>query len=321
MEVVAWVAICKHDCKLEGGFVRDWIVGNFVDGHPPPNSPITDWIETRTPVPAISKKVVPSDLDCHLPSDKLFDVNKFQDNLYKFGIQCTVHRQEWRYVLLFDESAPTGPFTMDLIEPHVALTHDRIDFDVSNLSVEKGYTHEIGMRIDIQRQPYDISLEKIVENIKKKRFQLLRPDDSFTEDRVSKMINIRGWTQIKPDLNVLPSPHPQKHYILAPLPSSSTLYKYICSEMQNIAPYVRIHSIDEISNPYLEETYNGLKKIIAKQCSASNPNEKLLFHGTKMETHQAIIEDGYDDRFFSTGGLYGKYNDLKQGLFVIFVVI
>ena len=29
MEVVAWIAVCKFDCRLEGGFVRDWIVGNY----------------------------------------------------------------------------------------------------------------------------------------------------------------------------------------------------------------------------------------------------------------------------------------------------
>ena len=29
MEVVAWIAICQFDCRLEGGFVRDWIVGNY----------------------------------------------------------------------------------------------------------------------------------------------------------------------------------------------------------------------------------------------------------------------------------------------------
>ncbi|CAF4991735.1 unnamed protein product, partial [Rotaria socialis] len=25
MEVVAWIAVCIFHCKLEGGFVRDWI--------------------------------------------------------------------------------------------------------------------------------------------------------------------------------------------------------------------------------------------------------------------------------------------------------
>ena len=60
--------------------------------------------------------------------------------LYKYGITCSYSREEWRYVLLFDENETTGPFIMDLIEPHVALTHDRIDFDVNNLSLEKDYT-------------------------------------------------------------------------------------------------------------------------------------------------------------------------------------
>ena len=31
MEVVAWIATCKFDCRLEGGFVRDWIVGNYTN--------------------------------------------------------------------------------------------------------------------------------------------------------------------------------------------------------------------------------------------------------------------------------------------------
>ncbi|CAF1652229.1 unnamed protein product [Didymodactylos carnosus] len=26
MEIVAWTAVCKFHCKLEGGFVRDWIL-------------------------------------------------------------------------------------------------------------------------------------------------------------------------------------------------------------------------------------------------------------------------------------------------------
>ncbi|CAF5062836.1 unnamed protein product, partial [Rotaria sp. Silwood1] len=30
MEVVAWIAVCKFSCKLEGGFVRDWVVGNDI---------------------------------------------------------------------------------------------------------------------------------------------------------------------------------------------------------------------------------------------------------------------------------------------------
>ena len=49
-----------------------------------------------------------------------------------------------------------------------------------------------------------------------------------------------------------------------------------------------------------------MKKIIAKQCDGSNPNEQELFHGTKAEGINGVTEDGFDDRFFSSTGLYGK---------------
>ncbi|CAF0864151.1 unnamed protein product [Rotaria sordida] len=303
MEVVAWIAVCKFDCKLEGGFVRDWIVGH----HTARPSGVTDpkkWIDTSNPMPALVKEVIPCDLDCHLPSHMYFNIEKFQDELYKYGITCEVKRDNWRYVLLFDENEPTGPFTMDLIEPHVALTHDRIDLDVNNLSVEKDYTHEIGMRINIQRKPYEIELEKIVNNIKNKRFKVLRPLDQFVKQRIDKMQK-RGWTQDGPIISVIPDPHYKYYAILVPLPSSATLYTDVSTKMKNIGS-VQIVSIEEIRNPYLEETYEGMKKLIAKQCPNQNPNEQELFYGTKSAGIQDITEDGYDDRYFIKGGLYGK---------------
>ncbi|CAF4732592.1 unnamed protein product, partial [Rotaria socialis] len=30
MMAVAWIMVCKFDCKLYGGFVRDWIVGQYL---------------------------------------------------------------------------------------------------------------------------------------------------------------------------------------------------------------------------------------------------------------------------------------------------
>ncbi|CAF2052587.1 unnamed protein product [Rotaria magnacalcarata] len=305
MEVVAWIAVCKFDCKLEGGFVRDWIVGHYTLRPPGVTDP-KKWIDTSNPMPALVKQVIPCDLDCHLPSHMYFDIEKFQDELYKYGLTCEVHRDAWRYVLLFDEDKPTGPFTMDLIEPHVALTHDRIDLDVNNLSVDTDYTYELGMRIDIQRKPYEIELEKIVTNIKNKRFKVLRPVDHYVGLRINKMQQ-RGWTQDGPIISVMPDPHYKYDAVLVPLPSSGTLYTDVSTKMKSISS-VQIVSIEEIRNPYLEETYEGMKKLIAKQCSNQNPNEQELFHGTKSAGTQGITDDGYDDRYFNTGSLYGKSN-------------
>ena len=127
----------------------------------------------------MNKEVTPSDLDCHLPIYTYFDIDKFLDFMYKYQIECKAIREEWRYIVVFDEHTKTGPFTMDLIEPHVALTHDRIDFDVSNLSVEKDYTKELGMRVDIEQPPYSIDLEKVVDRIRHKKLQVLRPTDDI----------------------------------------------------------------------------------------------------------------------------------------------
>ena len=305
MEVVAWIAICKFDCKLEGGFVRDWIVGHYTArptqliGNP------KGWIGYNNSIPYLDKEVVPCDLDCHLPSHSYFDIEKFQDALYKHGISCTVIREDWRYVLLLDENEPTGPFTMDLIEPHVALTHDRIDFDVNNLSLEKDYTHELGMRIDIQRSPYLIELETIVDNIKHKRFRILRHVDHRLTERLNKMTQTRGWTEAGTRLSILPSPHFKHNTVLVPLARSATLYVDVSSKMNAIAS-VRIISIEEVKNPFLEELYEGMKKLIKKQSTNENPNEQELFHGTKDDGIKGVIEDGFDDRYFSTGGLYGE---------------
>ncbi|CAF3065283.1 unnamed protein product [Rotaria sp. Silwood2] len=217
---------------------------------------------------------------------------------------CQVFREDWRYVLLIDEDAPTGPFTVDLIEPHVALTHDRIDFDVNNLSLEKGYTHELGMRVDIQQRPYLIELETIVDNIKNKKLQVLRPVDPTLEMRIDKMISVRGWTQLGQSFLVIPNPDSKYWSVLVHLASSDRLYKDVEQQMNNIGYQVNIISIEQIKNPLLEDQYEALKKIIAKQCSGFDPNERELFHGTSGEGIDGIRDNGFDDRYFSHGAYF-----------------
>lgn len=312
MEVVAWIAVCEFHCKLEGGFVRDWVIGNkpYVPPHPK-NNPKA-WIiyenneEGQPIIPSIEKSIVPSDLDFHLPLDRYFDIEKFQDRLHKFDIVCKVVPDTWRYVVLVDDDAPTGPFTMDLIEPHVALTHDRIDLDVSNLFLERNYPRELGMRIDVTQSPYLIELESIVENIMEKSFRVLRPIDHFVQRRIDKMIN-RGWKQKGEAINVNPSPPPRHYSILVPLPSKSTLYQSVATEMKKIDTNIKIIAIDEVRNPLLEDTYEAIKKMIAKECPGSNPNERKLFHGTTIDGSKGILENGFDDRFFNPQGAWGKY--------------
>jgi hypothetical protein len=121
------------------------------------------------------------------------------------------------------------------------------------------------------------------------------------------MVNVRHWTQIGQPLNVLPNPERKYSAVLVPLPFSSTTYQTILHQMQLIDVNIHITSIEEIKNPDLEETYEGMKKLIARECVGNNPNERELFHGTIGDSIIGIYEHGFDDRYFSRDGLWGKF--------------
>ena len=78
--------------------------------------------------------------------------------------------------------------------------------------------------------------------------------------------------------------------------------------MKSISYNLRIISIEQIKNPCLEEMYEGMKKIIAKQCPGNNPNERELFHGTIGDGINGIVEYGFDNRFFISTGHWGKFD-------------
>lgn len=310
MEVVASLAVCQFHCRLEGGFVRDWVVGGFSSR--PNNVPPDQWLtQTPTGIPVLNREVVPADLDCHLPQSKIFDIEAFIDALYNYGITASSTRQDWRYVLVVDKNAKTGPFTLDLIEPHIALTHDRIDFDVSNLSLERGYTKDLGMRVDITGGSYPIQLETIVENIRDKNFQVLRPIDGengpntsgTVAERIEKMKS-RGWTQIGTPLSFIPDPPATYSAALVPYPSSTVLYQDIVNQMNKISG-AHVISIEQIKNPNIEALYEYMKRTIAKECPGNDPNERELFHGTSGEAIEGIVTRGFDDRYFSQKGAWG----------------
>ncbi|CAF1115266.1 unnamed protein product, partial [Adineta ricciae] len=303
MEVVAWIAVCLFRCKLEGGFVRDWIVANQ-SARPPASVLPQQWVQFSHKIPVIDKAVIPSDLDCHLPLEHPFDIDQFLDEIHKYHIQTEVFRQDWRYVLLFDRNYPTGPFTMDLIEPHVALTQNRIDFDVNNLYVIRGFCAELGQRVNLRDPPFSIDLEQIVDSIKNKRFRVLRPDDTIVGKRKLKMLE-RGWQKFGDDLNYIPPPHKNHKFVLDPLPTASDLYKKIENEMKQISN-AKVLSIEQIRNTDVFNIYHATKVLITGQCTNGINNERHLFHGTPTDNVESIMEKGFDARYFSSSGLYGR---------------
>jgi hypothetical protein len=205
MEVVAWIAVCQFDCRISGGFVRDWIVGGY-SSRPSSDIDPTNWItyihyegsrDVEKRIPQLNKEFVPNDLDCILPGNG-FDMEQFQHCLRRHGFQCKAACNLDRgYLLVLDEHRL--PFTVDLISSDMASVFQRysiVDMDVNNLCIGKDYKRALGMRSDLTRSNlmYPITLETIVENIKQKHFTVLRKDD--IKNRVEKMVE-RGWTQVE----------------------------------------------------------------------------------------------------------------------------
>ncbi|CAF4107241.1 unnamed protein product [Rotaria magnacalcarata] len=304
MQVVAWIAVVEFDCKLEGGFIRDWIVGHRSSR--PSNLDPKTWMtfNPKTGLPELDSNLVPADLDCHLSLDKYFDLEHFLDRMHTYKIKVKPFRQPWRYVLLFDEDAPTGPFTMDLIEPHIALAHDRIDFNLNNLYVKRGFTRELGQRIDLSEPPCSIQLDDIVEDIRKYQFRILRPIDKFMEERIVKMKR-RGYKQIGEPFSIILTPPSKYRMVSVELSSYSPEYKRIQEKFREKLSDYYIVSIEEIKNDEIQKAYEAMKYLIAHECPNSNSNEMKLFHGTRTRNINSLLENGFDDRYFNIKGNYG----------------
>lgn len=158
MAAFAWVAVTKHDAKLEGGFVRDYIVRGKDGVQRPamPHAPNPAWriseLHRTDPnswvdldgsdIPRMKfPDITPADLDLQLPVTRkqVFDVQKFLDQLHKIGLSVDyIKRQGWRYSMVVDLHRSSGPFTVDIVEPHITLLHDMCDADVNNLYVCAG---------------------------------------------------------------------------------------------------------------------------------------------------------------------------------------
>lgn len=305
MEVVAWIAVCVFHCRLEGGFVRDWVVGHRRE-HPASDSKAWVLFDKRTGLPQMTQGLIPPDLDCHLPYDKYFDKERFLDEIHKYGFEVKEFREPWRYIFLFDQNAPTGPFNLELIEPHVALTHDRMDFNVNNLYIDRDYTKQLGQKIDLQNPPYSIDLDSTVDDILAYRLTMLRHEEEYMQQRISKMKS-RGYELNEKRLSFIPDPLGHRNMVLAPLEYTAEDYKMIEKKFKQTLPNAIIELIEQVRNPKIEALYETQKKIIIAEHSQGGANEMLLFHGTKTDIADNILENGFDDRYFNNDGLFGRF--------------
>ena len=306
MEVVAWVAVCKFNCSLEGGFVRDWIVAHE-RVRPSPTIQPSEWVkfDAITGTPCLLKELVPSDLDCKMPLDRYFDVNKFCDEINNFHMKPQVYRSRRSYRLLFDQYEPTGPFTLELIEPYSNVGFRIPDLDVNNLCVKRDQCSELIQRVDLSKSPCLIEVKQIVDNIHCKHFHVLPSMSELIINRISKMKS-RGWTQLGVPLINEPQQVKPK-FTVTVLPETSDLYKTIGNAMREITQGT-IVSIEQVHNSELESIYESMKNLISNECPDGNANEQFLFHGTHTGKSNRVMQEGFDYGIFKTHGRFGEIN-------------
>ncbi|CAF1258217.1 unnamed protein product, partial [Didymodactylos carnosus] len=258
MEVVAWVAVCKFKCRLEGGFPRDWIVDHRRE-HPTSIEP-TNWVtfNQQTGLPELTPKLIPADLDFHLPLKKYFDLERFLDEMHQYEFQVKVFQEPWRYILLFDQYTSTGPFIAEFIQPHIAITQDRIDFNTNNLYVECDYTKQLGQKIDLQVPPYSIDLDSTVADIRAHKLIVLRPEDDHMNERIKKMTD-RGYVLKERRFSYMPNPLENKNMVLTPVPPAANDYTMIKERFKEKLPQSIIELIEQVHNPNLQRLYEAQK--------------------------------------------------------------
>ena len=103
MMAAAWIMVCKFDCKLYGGFIRDWIVGHSIGR--PKNKTVDQWIQYDDATAHLHPEIGPGDLDCYLPAHGLYDIDEILNELGKLKMVVNVHRDQWRYLLFVDQKA------------------------------------------------------------------------------------------------------------------------------------------------------------------------------------------------------------------------
>ena len=208
MEAVTRIALQTFDCRVVGGFVRDWIV-NGERKHPPKHVRPRDWVEigkdyeAKQPPDKPSSKawikwdfkddieVVPKDLDIELMT-QYFDVNRFIQEVTDCGIVVDHHEHiPQRHIFLFDKE--TGPFTADFIEPHFAALHTVGDFDVNCMCVSR-FPDQIGLKMKYTSHNTEtLDVNKVIANCRQHQLvPMQHPTSSGTMTTRSEKMAKRG---------------------------------------------------------------------------------------------------------------------------------
>ena len=179
MVAVAWILTNKYDCSVKGGFVRDWVVNGKEKLPKPPLNHIIQPDPYTKFYKLADDTILPNDIDADMSPDKTFIFEKFKGDMNKLGITVEMLDDKWRYLIVFDREAPSGGFTMDLIQPFCYISHDRCDFDVNLMYLKSGHYNQIGLKIPLKlrrmatkaNNEIEVKLEQLIMDCRASRMR------------------------------------------------------------------------------------------------------------------------------------------------------
>lgn len=313
MKIVARILIIKFNIIVEGGFVRDYVINDEEA----------------------------NDIDAWIPMENnncsFFSLDNLKEVLDKIGVTFVRNKfrrnnyEHWRYLLTFKKEnvidkngiPTTIEFDADLINPIAWVCHDKIDLDCNCLYIKNNWGNTIGMKGDLScleninfllNKDTKISLEILIENIRKKQFNILRQSYNI-EERKQKLLK-RNWKLLDTFKTLFITTKDQS--MTEKIDDKYTIDEILKTHFNNgviDGKQIKNIVIENIFNKPMKLRYEGERKLIKNE-NEGNENEKLLYHGTTSRGLD-IIDSGFKRSFASAGnwgtGLYFA-SDIRKTL-------
>ena len=230
----------------------------------------------------------------------------------KLNIRAEIVDDGWRFHVVFDKGGPTGGFTADLIQPYCWISHDSFDFDVNVFFVKKDHLKQIGMKVPLELEPLimgggglarpdtiKVTLEDLIIECRKMNMRRTRAE--IYAHRIKKF-EARGW-KISP---VVYEPVIYRSLVTVAEKATEEYLNSIDPNWKKNMANFKIVKVEHLKNASWDDAYMAAVNWIRQETKGSNVNDKLLYHGTDEAGATGIKYNGFDSRYFSKSGMYGR---------------
>lgn len=302
----AWILVCMFNCRLWGGFVRDWVLRG----------------ETSAPKAGIQRshrvemdpgggniffasltnmdQFSPRDMDVIVPPSGL-DVDLLKSTFAQVGItlrEITINQRRYMTYLIADEDSATGPFEIELTFSWAPPLWHFFSNDVSTLELRKFNSQTLYWRVPFHNVYGDLN-EVIQRAVKREMCSV----SYYPNDCSALKLIKRGWhllevkrdlEPIKPIMSILTDvTELETEKVKALLHPAWGLF--------SISNEIQITSIYHIQNSLFNEGLRAQQNELFQ----GSPNERMLIYIHESTDASSYYEEfidhsGFDPLFLST---------------------